>query len=103
MAKASLLFSILSTRRFLVAALVALAAYVVLYLAAMQYLIVSPGEPESLLALNIVPDWRNLAFRSRGPFLYEPIGVLEVAPLVVFLSIPNLAIALVLGLLVAAN
>ncbi|MGH8189717.1 MAG: hypothetical protein ACREUC_24385 [Steroidobacteraceae bacterium] len=63
----------------------------------------SPGEPESLVALNIVPDWRSLAFRSRGPFLFEPIGVLEVAPLVVFLSVPNLVIAIVLGVLVGAN
>lgn len=103
MVKARLLVSILTTRRFFIAALASLAAYVVLYLAAMQYLIVSPGETESLLALNVVPDWRNLAFRSRGPFLFEPIGVLEIAPLVVFLSIPNLLIAIVLGLLVGAN
>jgi hypothetical protein len=101
--KARLLVSILTTRRFFLAALVSAALYVVLYLAAMQYLIVSPGEPQSLLALNVVPDWRSLAFRQRGPFLFEPIGVLEVAPLVVFLSIPNLVIALVLGLLVGAN
>jgi hypothetical protein len=53
--------------------------------------------------LNVVPEWRELAFRQRGPFLFEPIGVLEIAPLVVFLSIPNLLIALVLGLLVGAN
>ena len=101
--KARLLISILTTRRFLVAALVSLVAYVVLYLAAMQYLIVSPGETESLVAVSVVPDWRNLAFRSRGSFLFEPIGVLEIAPLVIFLSIPNLGIAIVLGLLVGAN
>jgi hypothetical protein len=101
--KARLLVCILTTRRFFIAALVSLAAYVVVYLAAMQYLIVSPGETESLLALNVVPEWRDLAFRQRGPFLFEPIGVLEIAPLVVFLSIPNLLIAIVLGLLVGAN
>jgi hypothetical protein len=101
--KTRLLVSILRTRRFFVAALVSLAAYVVVYLAAMQYLIVAPGGTESLLSLNVLPDWQNLAFRQRGPFLYEPIGVLEIAPLVVFLSIPNLVVAILLGLLVGAN
>lgn len=99
--KATLLLSILAQRRFLIAALISLAAYVVLYLAAMQYLVISPGD--SLLSLEILPDWRSLALRQRGPFLFEPVGVLHVASLAIFLSIPNLAIALALGLLVAAN
>jgi len=101
--KTRLLVSILAQRRFLVAALVSLAAYVVLYLAAMQYLVIAPGGTERLLALELLPDWRSLAFRQRGPFLFEPIGVLQLAPLAIFLSIPNLAIALGLGLLVGAN
>lgn len=101
--KAKLLLSILAERRFFIAALISLAAYAVLYLAAMQYLIVAPGDRESFFALNILPNWPELVFRQRGPFLFEPIGVLEIAPLVVFLSIPNLVIAIVLGLLVAAN
>lgn len=101
--KARLFISILATRRFFIAALISFAAYVALYLAAMQYLVVAPGETESLLALEVLPDWRNLAFRRRGPFLFEPIGVLHVAPVVIFLSIPNIAIALALGLLVGAN
>jgi hypothetical protein len=101
--KARLLVSILATRRFSVAALVSLAAYVVLYLAAMKYLVMAPGETQSLLAVEVMPDWRNLVFRQRGPFLFEPIGVVHLAPLVIFLSIPNLLIAIVLGLLVGAN
>jgi hypothetical protein len=102
--KTRLLISILTKRRFLIAALISLAAYVVLYLTAMQYLFVAaPGATESLLALDVLPDWRSLAFRQRGPFLFEPIGVLHLAPLVIFISIPNLAIALALGVLVGAN
>jgi hypothetical protein len=103
MIKARLLVSILAKRRFLIAALIALAAYVFLYLAAMQYLIITPGATDSLLDLEVLPDWRNLAFRQRGPFLFEPIGVLHLAPLAIFISIPNLAIALALGVLVGAN
>jgi hypothetical protein len=101
--KASLLVAILLKRRFLIAALISLLAYVVLYLAAMQYLLIAPGESQSLLALEVLPDWRNLAFRARAPFLFEPVGVLHLAPVVVYLSIPNIAIALGLGVLVGAN
>lgn len=99
--KTRLLLSILAQRRFLIAALIALAGYIVLYLAAMQYLIIAPAG--SLLSLELTPDWRSLAFRQRGPFLFEPIGVLHLAPLAIFLSVPNLAIALGLGLLLGAN
>ena len=101
--KARLLLSILAERRFLIAALGSLALHVILYLAAMQYMVIAPGAAQRAFDVEIMPDWRNLAFRNRGPFLYEPIGVLHVAPLVVFLSIPNLAIALALGLLVGLN
>jgi hypothetical protein len=101
--KARLLVSILATRRFAVAALVSLAAYVVLYLAAMNYLVVTPRDTQSLLAVEVLPEWRNLVFRQRGPFLFEPIGAVHLAPLAIFLSIPNLVIAIVLGLLVGAN
>ncbi|OGA62898.1 MAG: hypothetical protein A3G81_13370 [Betaproteobacteria bacterium RIFCSPLOWO2_12_FULL_65_14] len=101
--KTGLLLSILAQRRFVAAALVSLAAYVVLYLAAMQYLVIAPHETGRLLAVEVLPDWRGLAFRQRGPFLFEPIGVLHVGSLAMFLSIPNLAIALGLGLLVGAN
>jgi hypothetical protein len=101
--KARLLASILSQRRFLIAALVSLAAYVVIYLAAMQYLIVAPGEATSFFSLEVLPHWRSLIFRSRAPFLFEPIGALRLASLVVFLSVPNIIIAIALGVLVAAN
>lgn len=101
--KAKLLVSILSERRFLAAALISLFAYVVLYLAAMQYLIVAPGGTESFFALQIIPDWQELVFRQRAAFLFEPIGAFHLGPLVVFLSIPNLAIGFFLGMLVAAN
>ncbi len=76
--KTRLLLSILAQRRFLVAVLLSLAAYVVLYLAAMKYLVMAPGD--SLLSVELMPDWRSLAFRQRGPFHFEPIGVLHIAP-----------------------
>ena len=101
--QAKLLFSILGTRRFLGAALVALAAYVLLYLAAAQYLIGAPGEADALFAFRLLPGWRDLVFRQRAPFLFESIGALHFGPFMLFLSIPNIVIASALGLLVAAN
>lgn len=101
--KAKLLVSILAERRFLITALVSLAAYVALYLVAMQYLIITPGGTESFLTLQIVPNWEALVFRQRAAFLFEPIGALHLGPLVLFLSIPNLALGFLLGVLVAAN
>jgi hypothetical protein len=98
-----LLAKILSERRFLITALVSLFGYLVLYLAAMQYLIVAPGAADSLMSVQLVPDWRELVFRQRGPFLYEPVGALHLGALMVFLSIPNLAIGGLLGALVGAN
>lgn len=100
---AKLLVSILAERRFFITALVALLAYVVLYLVAMQYLFIAPGGAESFVSVQIAPHWQDLVFRQRAAFLFEPVGALHLGPLVVFLSIPNLAIGSVLGLLVAAN
>lgn len=51
--------------------------------------------PEAFL----VPGWSEMIWRSRGPFHFEPIGMLE-APFVVWLVSPvNVAIGAVLGLL----
>ena len=97
------LVSILGSGRFLAAALLAFAAYVLLYLAAAQYLIAAPGETDSVFGFRLLPGWRELVFRQRAPFLFEPIGALHFGPFMLFLSVPNIAIAIALGLLVAAN
>lgn len=100
---ARLLASILAERRFLITALVSLLAYVIVYLMAMQYLIVSGASEEPFFSLNVVRDWQDLVFRQRAPFLFEPVASLRVGPLRLLLSIPNLVIGCLLGLLVAAN
>ncbi|MGH8221906.1 MAG: hypothetical protein ACREQZ_02930 [Woeseiaceae bacterium] len=71
--------------------------------AAAQYLVAAPGEVEPLFDFRVLPGWRELIFRQRAPFLFEPIGVLHFGPLMLFLSVPNIAIATALGVLVAAN
>jgi len=101
--KAKLLVSILTDRRAPITAFIGLLAYVVLYLAAMQYLIVAPAGSDPFFGLQIVPRWQDLVFRQRAPFLFEPVGALHLGPVILFLSVPNIIIGLVLGILVAAN
>lgn len=93
---------ILSQRRYALTALLALVAYAILYLAAAQLLVwqSDAGGP----AITVSGEWRALLFRQRAPFLYEPIGVVALgAGPALYLAVPNLAIALVLGLLVGLN
>jgi hypothetical protein len=95
---------ILSQRRYLVTALVALVAYAFLYLVAAQLLVWQGSIESSASAVHISSDWRALLFRQRAPFLYEPIGVLALGQrLRLYLAVPNLAIALLLGMLVGLN
>ena len=50
-------------------------------------------------SLFVVGDWRDLAFRTRAPFQFEAVAVVE-APFLVWLVSPmNIAIGLALGLL----
>ena len=98
------LLLILSQRRYLVTALVALVAYALLYLAAAQLLVWQGSAESSASAVNISADWQALLFRKRAPFLYEPIGVVVLGQrLRLYLAVPNIAIALFLGVLVGLN
>lgn len=101
----NLLVSIISQKRFLVLALLTLFLYLLIYLAATQHLIFTSrvGQPESLFMLKISPDWPELLFKMRAPFLFESIGVVYLGNLKIFLSIPNIVIGTLLGTLVAAN
>ena len=104
--KKSLLISILSQKRFCIAALIALVVYVIIYLIATQHLVygIRMGEAQYFFGVQILPNWQDLIFRQRSPFLFEPIGALYLGPnLKLFLSIPNMALALFLGMLVSAN
>lgn len=93
---------ILSQRRYALTALAALVAYALLYLAAAQLLVWQPDGVSA--AVNVSSEWRALLFRERAPFLYEPIGVLALGPaLRLYLAVPNLVIALLLGALVGLN
>lgn len=102
----NLLLSIVFQKKFLVVALITLFLYLVIYLAATQHLIFVSrvGQAESFFMFKISPNWSELIFRQRAPFLFEPIGVIYLGyNLKLFLSIPNILIGTLLGTLVAAN
>lgn len=80
-------------------------AYLALYLFSTRYLTFSLRE---WLAGRLIPSfvadgWQDILFRARAPFLFEPIGIVNLGPLRLFLSIPNLLIGLALAALVALN
>ncbi len=103
--KLSLLFSILAQKRFFVTALIGGLAYFIIYLAAIRNLIVSApmGEEKSFFEFILLPTWQDLLFRERAPFLFEPIGAFYIGNIRLFLSVPNILLATLLGLLVAFN
>lgn len=98
------LLAILSERRYRITALAAAIAYALLYLAAAQLLVWQSDAGASAGTIELSPAWRELVFRERAPFLYEPVGVVALGPHVrLYLAIPNVAIALLLGTLVGLN
>lgn len=101
----NLFISIVLQKKFLAVASITLFLYVMIYLAATQHLIFTSrvGQTESFFMLKISPDWPKLLFRQRAPFLFEPIGAIYLGYLKLFLSIPNILIGTLLGILVAAN
>ncbi len=103
--KLSLLSSILAQKRFFLTALVGGLAYFIIYLAAIRNLIVSApmGEEKPFFEFMLLPTWQDLLFRERAPFLFEPIGAFYIGNVKLFLSIPNIFLATLLGLLVAFN
>lgn len=59
--------------------------------------------PESF-AFRVVDDWQDKVFKTIAPFLWEAIAVFYVYKgLVIFISIPNFIIALILAFLVFLN
>lgn len=99
------LLTILSQKRYLVTTIVVFVLYVIIYLAATQFLIFVQRVPmaEGFFELKILENWRELIFRQRAPFLFESIGALYFGGIKVFISVPNILIAALLGILVALN
>ena len=99
-----LLFTILREKKFFFIALIAAIVYLLLYLFASQFLIISSEPADAFFDILIVPDWKELLIRQRIPFTFESIGSITITPYVqLFLAIPNLIIGSLLSLLVGLN
>jgi len=95
----STLKHILSQNRYFWTATISFIAYIAIYLTAVGQLIFSRAG----FGLDILPNWQELVFRQRAPFLFEAIGSLRLGVAELFIAIPNLFLAFFLASLVAAN
>ncbi|MBI4114485.1 MAG: hypothetical protein HY445_01430 [Candidatus Niyogibacteria bacterium] len=101
----SLLFSILGERRYWLTAAIIFFVYVIVYLAATQFLIFTQrmGATDGFFAIKIAENWQELMFRQRAPFLFESIGAMYLGGLKLFISVPNMFLAATLGILIGLN
>jgi len=79
-----------------------------LYLYSVGNIVIAPGVDlaagRSIPSVSVVPDWSSKMWKPIAPFVWEPIVALYLlASLAIFLSVPNLFLALILGILVGLN
>jgi hypothetical protein len=77
------------------------AFYLVIYSLITGILVISLNDAG--FSLLIVENWPSLIFRTRAPFNWEPIGLLSLGGVQIFLALPNIIFGLIVGLLVGAN
>lgn len=82
--------------------------YVLAYLYSVQNIVVAPGVDlaagAAVPSAAVVADWSAKVWKPIAPFVWEPIvAVYPLRSVAVFLSVPNLLIALSLGVLVGLN
>ena len=93
--------SVLRMRTYRLLTVVIAVAYLVLYSIITQLIMVNPISTG--FGVVISDNWVNLIFRVRAPFNWEPIGLISLGNVQIFLAIPNLIFGLFIGLLVGAN
>ncbi len=98
----------LAVRRLRRIAIGVAAAYLVVYLLAIQNLVISPGTDLSrfvrIPSVQVVPDWTAKVFKQIAAFYYEPVVTIHpVNHVTILLSPVNLAMGLLLGGLVGIN
>jgi hypothetical protein len=83
-------------------------AFVVVYLYSVGNIVIAPraalafGRP--IDAVAIVSDWETKMWKPIAPFVWEPIVALyPIRSVALFISVPNVLLALLLGTLVALN
>lgn len=83
-------------------------AYALAYLYSVQNIVVAPGRDLALGApvpsAAVVADWSAKLWKPIAPFVWEPVVAIHLfRPVAIFLSPPNLLLALGLGTLVGLN
>lgn len=93
--------SILKMRSYRIMAVLIALVYLIVYSLITGLIAVNLSEWG--FSLLILENWPDLIFRVRTPFNWEPIGLLSLGPVNVFLAIPNMIFGLIIGVLVGAN
>jgi hypothetical protein len=83
-------------------------AFLLLYLYSVGNIVIAPGVNLAFgrptPTASIGDDWAAKMWKPVAPFVWEPIGALYLIPSVaLFLSVPNLLLAVLLGMLVGLN
>jgi hypothetical protein len=83
-------------------------AFVILYLYSVGNIVITPGADlafgGSVPGASIVSDWPAKIWKPIAPFVWEPIAAFyPVRSVALFLAVPNMILALLLGTLVALN
>ena len=84
-------------------AVVTLLFYMLIYLFATGQIIIDGFEDGDFLKFAVLNNWQDLLFKQRSAFLFEFFGYLNIGPIKIFLSLPNILISFLLGILVSLN
>ena len=84
------------------------AAFLLLYLYSVGNIVIAPGTDLAfggpISTASVVSDWDAKMWKPIAPFVWEPIVALyPIRSVALFISVPNLLLALLLGTLVALN
>lgn len=84
------------------------AMYGLAYLYSVQNIVVAPGVDliagAPVPSASVAADWSAKMWKPIAPFVWEPVvGLFPLRSVAVFISVPNLLLALVLGALVGLN
>jgi hypothetical protein len=83
-------------------------AFVILYLYSVGNIVIAPGADlafgRPIPAASVVSDWETKMWKPIAPFVWEPIvALVPIRSVALFISVPNVWLALLLGTLVALN
>lgn len=102
------LVAVLRLRRYRYFGLLVSLTYLIIYLFTIQNIAYLPevdlSRQASIPSLKLAEDWSSKLWRPRAAFIWEPIGAFYLTRhLMVFISVPNMLIGLLLGTLVGLN